>query len=303
MSQPVVNGTSNGSTMFKIGQPKNRHLLVTPQLVWKTEQAAEGEEAQVSTPVNIAFLSQGSVVVSELTNRRLQVFDSQGRSKCMIGEDKVAPRGLAVVKEATGDVAVVDSDDKTVKLFRDFGEEEASWEAGMFGNPHALAITSRDYYVVTDTDPDSAKIHVCDGEGKIVREFGSSTAEKSDLQSPCSVTIDQHDRVIVTDYDNHCVKAFDKTGTLLQEFGTYGTKDGQLIHPTGVFVDYMDHIFVADNGNHRISLFSSAGNFIQHILSEEDGLMRPEAVAISNGSRLAVTENAEDVQGVRVYDM
>ena len=300
----LVNGRPQQSSLIKSGKPLNQNLLITLAKVWSVEQSGQ-KPGEICMPIDVAFLDSGKLVASEHNNQRLQVFDAKGHSIQVIGEGLVRPRCMAVDREHSHDIAVVDLLDKTIKIFHHGAENPTSLGSHLLGDPHGLAVTSTGKYVVTDLHQDFPKVSIFDPTGKCIRKLGTSTCNSGThvLQSPGYVTVDQYDRIFVTDQMRHCVKVFDVTGTLIQEFGEMGHENGQLMHPNGIFADCVSNLMIADNGNRRISMFGPAGKFIQQVLVEKDGVRCPEGLAVSAGGHLAIAENAPHAEAIKVYEM
>ena len=176
-----------------------------------------------------------------------------------------------------------------------------SWGRDVLGDPHGIAMTTADQFVITDLDPSKPKVSIHDLDGSVIRQFGSRKEGDTYIENPNYVAVDQHGRIIVTDYNNHCVKIYNMEGERLLKFGSHGDGPGQLKFPLGVYVDYHDNIFVADNGNHRVSLFSQSGKFIQYVLESE--VTWPEALAVSESGLLALTESGIENDYLKVYRM
>ena len=85
------------------------------------------------------------------------------------------------------------------------------------------------------------------------------------LKTPCFVTTNSQNQIIVTEAGSNCVSVFSPEGEKIHSFGSEGTNDGQFQFPSGVTVDNVGNIYVVDNNNHRIHKFSSDGKFIQSV--------------------------------------
>ena len=69
--------------------------------------------------------------------------------------------------------------------------------------------------------------------------------------------------------------------------------------PQGVVVDRQGHILVADSHNHCIKLFSQQGEFLKDLVTREDGLTSPCALAINSQQHLVVTDL--DMQDIKIF--
>ena len=69
-----------------------------------------------------------------------------------------------------------------------------------------------------------------------------------------------------------------------------GYDDGDLCFPTSTVVTPEHTVMISDTNNNRISEFSlDDGRFISHVLSEKDGLYKPECISLQ-GNLLWVSD-------------
>ena len=255
----------------------------TPKLIWKIDKTGS-KAGEINEAYDVAILPNSDVVIAEWLSQRLQIFDSTGYSKEVIGQNQVQPWGVAVTRE--GNLATTDEKDRTVKIFSPNGYLVQSWKKMTFGWPRGIVINKSGQYLVTDNQHGrhSVSIHLPDGQ--CVRQFGSQGSGNEQFHWPRYVTVDAHDRIIVADSSNHCVKVFDPTGKFQFKFGSIGSRDGQMKHPRGVCVDPNGNVLVADQDNNRVSLYSPEGKFIRQVLS----IQRPWGVDITERGYMAVTQ-------------
>ena len=270
----------------------------TPRLFWKADKIGQ-RPGEINEPYGVAVATDGTVIVSEWLNQRLQVFDSTGYSRDVVGAGHIQPWGIALTPD--GLAIVTDEKERTVKVF-DYstGALLTSWKKMMFGWPRGIAVNTAGHIIVTDAQHSkhSVSIHLPDGQR--VHEFGCQGSGNLQFHWPRYVTVDRlrDDRIIVSDGSNHCVKVFDSTGQFLLKFGSLGSGDGHLKHPRGVAVDPVGKIIVADQDNNRVSLFTADGHFVKHILS----IHRPWGVAVNNSGVLAVTHK-QSVSLYKIFDV
>ena len=265
-----------------------------PQLMWKVSQVG-GKMGEICESYDVALLPDGSTVVAEWMNQRLQLFDESGRSQSLISPGQVQPWGLTVTRE--GNLAVTDDRDRSVKILTPTGQVIASWKRQMFGWPRGICENNLGQYIVSDTEHGKHTVSIHLPDGRCVKKFGSQGSGNSQFHWPRYVTVDHEDRIIVSDGSNHCVKVLDAGGQFIFKFGSMGKQDGQFKHPRGICVDPKNNIIVADQDNNRVSLFSPEGKFIRHLLA----LSKPWGVSCSALGCLAVTQKPA-VSVYRVFE-
>jgi len=269
----------------------------TPRLLWKVDKTGH-RSGEINEAYGVAVAADGTVIIAEWLNQRLQVFDFTGYSRDVVGQGHIQPWGIALTPDCLA--TVTDEKDRTVKVFDyNTGALLTSWKKLMFGWPRGVAVNTAGHVIVTDAQHGrhSVIIHLPDGQR--VHEFGSQGTGNLQFHWPRYVTVDRlhDDRIIVSDGSNHCVKVFDSMGQFLLKFGSLGSGDGHLKHPRGVAVDPFGNIIVADQDNNRVSLFTADGHFIRHILS----IHRPWGIAVNTIGALAVTHK-QSVSLYKIFD-
>lgn len=289
----ISEGTSNGfgsraasPPLSMVGAVSHDELTLkwhTPKQLWKIDKTGN-RPGEINEAYDVAILAGGNVVIAEWLSQRLQLFDSTGYSRDVVGQGQIQPWGVAVTPD--GNLATTDEKDRTVKVYSPNGYLVTSWKKNMFGWPRGIVVNHSGQFIVTDNQHGrhSVSLHLPDGQ--CIRQFGSQGSGNEQFHWPRYVTVDGRDRIIVADSSNHCVKVFDSTGRFQLKFGSLGSGDGQMKHPRGVCVDPNGDIVVADQDNNRISLYSRDGKFIRHVLN----IHRPWGVALTENGYMAVTQ-------------
>ena len=290
-------------------------MLIKPKLLWKVEKQGS-DLGELYNPCDVAFLSDRELIVAEYDvindkNNRLRVLNQEGKTDHVIAQGSVKPLGVAVSRE--GKIVVTDCKDKRVKVMNPDGSVVLEVGKGHFGWPYGVAVNSKGQLIVTDAFSDTVSIFSMDG--KKVTQFGSSGNSSFQFRNPFHVTVDNKDNIIVSDSGNNCVKLFDSTGQFLHktneirrkpslEFGNERRlKKKRLKGPRGICTDIRGEILVADDRS-RICLFDGSGQYIRNLLTEEDTIKYPEALACSPTGLLAVTEwNPNNMFAIKMFNL
>jgi len=99
------------------------------------------------------------------------------------------------------------------------------------------------------------------------------------------------------------VQIYDSSGQFVRKIGSEGSGPGQFKFPRGLCVDQEGSVIVADRNNDRVSQVSLAGRFLRHLLTKDDGLRAPYAIAISAAGQLVVTESATNRAAVKLFQI
>ncbi len=143
---------------------RHRVLIFDADDAFVSQFGAEGAgDGEFSFPNAVAVDRQGRIYVSDSNNRRVQVFDPDGRFLSRIGAQLAAPRGMAidgndrlyVVDTVAGDVQVFDVFDAPERLFA-FGG--ASGPGATTSYPNGLALGADGRIYVTDREGNRVRV-------------------------------------------------------------------------------------------------------------------------------------------------
>jgi tripartite motif-containing protein 71 len=173
------------------------------------------------------------------------------------------PSGVAT--DATGNIYVVDTDNKRIQKFDANGNFITKWGShgsgdGQFYFPVGIAVDSSGHVYVTDYD--NERIQKFDSNGNFITKWGSQGTGDGQFQWPHGIAVDSSGHVFIADNGNCRIQKFDSNGVFIAKWGSRGSGDGQLARPSGVAVDSLGNVYVADTINYRVQKFDPYGRFI-----------------------------------------
>ncbi|KAK3083191.1 hypothetical protein FSP39_016385 [Pinctada imbricata] len=284
------------STLANATSPGLRLSSVLPNVRSKVEPIcafdAEGQRDEKDVwPTGIAISKSGDIVIADRDNRKVKIFNENGRMKTEFtgkGDNKIGtPFDVAVLHN--GNIAITDYEQEDVKVFSRIGDHVFSIR-GYFKHPRGITVNEKGEIIVVDCRLLQISFHD-PKNGNLIRKIDAKNeAGKKVLVDPYYVTTTHENNVIVTDTAAPNIKVFSPSGKYLAEYGDYGTKDDQILQPYGVCVDEYGYIFIADNHNHRVHLLKPDGKLSKFLLTKNDSLWHPMGVAITKNGYFIVTE-------------
>jgi DNA-binding beta-propeller fold protein YncE len=177
------------------------------------------------------------VYVADQCNRRIQVFDTEGRFLTQWGRKGFQPG--------------------------EFG-----------GNAHPKAFFAGPTFLACDaegnlytTEATLCRVQRFSAAGKLLAAWGSAEArpggfgryftafEKQNMRGPTGICVDAQGRLWINSIGGR-VQQFTAAGEYLRGFGEEGTEPGEFYAPHGLAIDSHGFLFVVDAFNHRIQKFS-----------------------------------------------
>jgi DNA-binding beta-propeller fold protein YncE len=281
---------------------------------WGSEGKAPGEfgsgvlgggaNRQWDDPAGIAVARNGTILVVDTSNNRVQRFTAEGRYLGKFGRrglDKgfvkvrltnrfFQPEGIAV--DRAGNIYVADSGNDRVMKFNSRGRfrkrlgKHGSFP-GEYVQPWGVAVGGRTVFVI---DQGNYRIHRRSLGGAYRGAFGRFGRGAGEFVTPYGVAATPAgDRLWVTDHIRHKVMAFSSTGALLGEFGGPGVARGEFLKPAGVAVGPDGTLFVADRCNRRIQRFTADGQFLESF--GRGALRTPTFLALDGAGNVYVSDH------------
>ena len=272
------------------------NVLDVPQSQLSFQSSCKGDNRDI-WPTGMAIDTDGKMAILDRDNKRVKFFDPNGKYLTDFGSTGKnglgSPYDITFMKD--GNVAITDYEFEEVKLFTTKGEYLTSIK-DHFKYPRGITTNSKGQLIVVDCGLRQVII-LNSLTGEIIFCISGKDKEGCDLfTDPYYVTVTNRDTIIVTDWAAPNIKVFSSDGKHLANYGTYGIRQDQVLQPYGVCTDAFGYIFVADNKNHRIHLLMPDGRFHKFLLSKQDGLWHPMALAINNSGHLVLTESLGKVK-------
>ena len=238
-------------------------------------------------PADAVARPDGSIVVTDRDNFRVQVFNPDGSVAFTLGATGVqgtdnshfiSPSGAATDDE--GNIYVTDSGAHRVQIFDVNGTYLATiGEPGLSGvdnahfkMPSGLAVSSsKDILVVDTANQRLQAFKYASGAGwswnYTIGETGVMGVNNAHFMGPMDVALDRSGNSYVVDMGNHRVQVFN--GTLYKATigvpGLAGPDNSRLNGPLGVAVSPSGRIFVSDTGARRVQVFDATYKYVQSL--------------------------------------
>ncbi|XP_068671280.1 tripartite motif-containing protein 2-like [Montipora foliosa] len=197
------------------------------------------------------FNLPAGIIVSDLFNRGVQIFDDEGHYLDQFGEELGRANGLSI--DSDGNFIVADRTNKSIKIFSLDGRFLCRiGEEGSFINPFHC-IHHKNYFFVLDCGVHCVKVF--DKQGKFLYQFGGRGAGDGDFYEPGCLSVDRVGHLFVCDSMNHRVQVFKLNGEFVTKFGELGEGRGKLNKPISTAILRNGRVIVTEFGNHRVQVF------------------------------------------------
>ena len=264
-------------------------------------------------PYDVAIASDGKIVVSELFDHRVSVFDSNGVKLNEVGEygDKEGqfgcPWGVALTKR--DEIVLVDKNHSRIQLFTVDGKflKSTSGKKGTRLGEFSRKIAGIAVHPRTDMiyvcDCDNNRIQILNSELTSIGEFGSFGCQMKETEEteakfyrPFSLDFDDEDYVYIVDRYNSRIQKLTLEGKHVLNFG-----NEVLCDPQGLTVDrHAKKVYVSNWKDHSVAEFSTDGTFIKKVGGGSVTFRKPSGMAMDKNGRLYVTNHDNDFNCVKV---
>ena len=212
------------------------------------------------SPVGVAALPDGRILVSDSRLGSVEAFGSNGRwLGTFVETDTVErPAGLAV-SVPRQEIYLVDVKGHAIAVFdfegrllRRMGRRGA--EPGELNYPTHVALTPEGRLAVTDSM--NFRVQVLDPDGVCMRLIGRMGKAPGQFSKPKGVAVDGAGRIVVVEGLYDALEFFDSEGHFLLHVGGSGSGPGEFWLPSGLACDAAEGLlFVADSYNARVQVF------------------------------------------------
>ena len=217
-------------------------------------------EGGLQSPVGVAALPDGRILVCDSRLETVECFDAKGRALGHFCDPEVMgrPAGIAV-NSSRGEVYIADVTNHRVmvldlkgRLLRLIGHRGDG--PGEFNFPTHLTLGPQGRLYVTDSM--NFRVQVLEPDGTFVRAIGRLGDAPGQFSKPKGVAVDKEGHVIVVEGLYDALEFFDPQGELLLSAGSSGSNPGQFWLPAGLCLDTKEQLlFVADSYNSRVQVF------------------------------------------------
>ena len=248
-------------------------------VLMKTFHAKIDGDTQECALSDINITEDNDIIVVDRDNKKVKVFDSEGALLFATDENQFKSPNRVTILRSTGNGLIKDA--KSLKILAPNGDILGVFATNL---KHPVATCQDNEGKIFVTDWVTGQVHWFNETGQEVGSF------ESNMEAPAYITANRNNQLIISDWKKHEVRGFTTTGKFMYRYGGEGNGVGQLNHPYGLCTDVYGHVLVADNWNHRVHMLAEDGRFIRFLLTKDDGLKWPQALAVDKTGRLLVAE-------------
>ncbi|XP_050407793.1 tripartite motif-containing protein 2 [Patella vulgata] len=251
---------------------------------------------QLQDATDVVSLSHGNILVSDMVNSKLQVFNERGSpTVAYVLDELIEPRGIITTSE--GYIAATSRKIKAVTILSPDGRLVGTFGQNILSGPSGIDVDCRGNFIISDIVTN--RVSVVDKNGNFIQHVGKNQS----FNQPRYVTVSKNGEIIVSDSGNNCLKIFDSNGLFIRQIGKFGKNDGCLKVPYATSTDSFGNILVSDHYNDRVSVFSSTGRFLRHIVTSAHGISHPAGLALSSDMVLYVTHGGLKANQVAAFEL
>jgi uncharacterized protein (TIGR03663 family) len=235
-------------------------------------------DGQLTAPKGLAVASDGSILVTDSGNHRIEKFDSSGKFLLAFGSQGNGdgmfqePWGVAVAPNGT--IYVADTWNHRIERFDASGKFQSAW--GQFGDssgqaapdkgtllygPRAVAVDAQGNVYVADTG--NKRIIKFDANGQVLGSFGGAGTAAGQLAEPVGIALSaQTGDIYVADTWNHRVQRFSKDFAPISQWTVAGWDTTSVLNKPYIALDASDNVYLTDPENHRVLKYTNDGKLL-----------------------------------------
>ena len=272
-------------------------LVVIPLLLSAAlyaEDRAQGPLRELATPVRVALMPGGRLLVSDYDARAIRVLSqldlSVQRSFAIAGKPVAVAWGLGRIFVGNETLGRVEAYNLGGQLMATFGE------TGSILLPNAVAV-----------DTESSLVMVLDAAAKVIKVFDLDgrflllLTQPGALENPSAMAFDPaRQLVLISDFGAFSNSVFAKPKPFVRQFDLRGTEQikftGTFARPQGISVDDLGRLYVVDSYKSQVQVLDAASGVLLGVLgslgSGPGELNLPlDVVYSAESGKLYVTDN------------
>ncbi|XP_013388286.1 tripartite motif-containing protein 3 [Lingula anatina] len=240
------------------------------------------------------------VIVNENPGK-LCIFTSQGKLKKEIVDISGTPlkNPIGICHLPNGTTVVTDIGNNAVMSLTSQWEQQQSLD---IHSPQGVALNLNNHIAIAQHAEKCISIFSVDTEGLLTKTATIKENKSREIfAGPYSVAYMSTGDLVVGDLSQIQVHILSYAGEPKHAYTVLGP-DNNKGQPYGVCADRYNNIFVADHNNHCIHVVSAEGNFVKYLVTRDDDLRHPWALAINHDGDLVVTQEEGKVKVFRYLE-
>ena len=289
---------NNPMSVFSFGNENKRK---TARLVGEYDIRFPGEKNKCWVWASVV-LPNGDLVISDNENNNIKLFDASSHCKSVLRSESY-PVDLCLSNihdtemyaTVSGGVQHIGANAE-LKIIRTLPVE--GFSNGITCWKHGIAITvssnklTNEVFKLLDF-----QLHLLDYDGKILKKIHYNTFDMFHMSDPWYLaTIRQGQQVIISDWGTNCITCIDVNKGIKFVF-----KDPELNGPRGMCTDEYDNIYIVGWLSENVVQLSPDGEKQGTILSKDDGLYGPVAVAYDKKNKCVMLQDNKYTDTIQIY--
>lgn len=251
---------------------------------------------QFDQPIGVAVAPNGTVVVADRNNHRVQLFDRAGEFQRAWGRQGSAPGEFREPHDVAADdefVYVADLWNQRVQIFDHDGHHVVTLTGSpSLSSPRGVAVSEGRIYVA---EAGGGRVTEYDRDGHLQRTVGSLGSEPGQLREPVDVAVAPNGDLWVVNAGNNRLEHFAADGTGLGSVPISGWS-GSGLKEVGLAIGADGTLYLSDWTLGAVRRFHPDG---QELAPVGTAIRQPSGLAV-DGARLLVAGRGDDA--IRVID-